>query len=117
MRDFFCNTISNEHSLACSIRKQIEESRVFDLYFYDQLANSSEQYHLTISPTEHKIPKPIKPSKPVKTHTFLTDSDSEGEVEGEDKEDEDELIPPLEDAIATRWPDRSCDWNGSEPLL
>ncbi|XP_003467914.1 probable ubiquitin carboxyl-terminal hydrolase MINDY-4 isoform X2 [Cavia porcellus] len=62
--------------------------RLFDLYYYDGLANQQEQIRLTIDTTQ----------------TVPEDS-SEG------------LVPPLELCIRTKWKGASVDWNGSDPIL
>jgi hypothetical protein len=70
-----------------SIERNITK-KIFDLYFYDQLGNQGEQYRITVDTTRSK-----------------------------DTDEDDDLVPPLEDTIATKWSPCVCDWNGSEPLL
>ncbi|XP_045648875.1 probable ubiquitin carboxyl-terminal hydrolase MINDY-4 [Ursus americanus] len=62
--------------------------RLFDLYYYDGLANQQEQIRLSIDTTQ-TIP--------------------------EDKDND--LVPPLELCIRTRWKGASVNWNGSDPIL
>ncbi|XP_019495425.1 PREDICTED: probable ubiquitin carboxyl-terminal hydrolase FAM188B [Hipposideros armiger] len=62
--------------------------RLFDLYYYDGLANQQEQIRLTIDTTQ----------------TVPEDGDND-------------LIPPLELCIRTKWKGASVNWNGSEPIL
>ncbi|KAM6152075.1 putative ubiquitin carboxyl-terminal hydrolase MINDY-4 [Erethizon dorsatum] len=62
--------------------------RLFDLYYYDGLANQQEQIRLTVDTTQ----------------TIPEDS-SEG------------LVPPLELCIRTKWKGAYVDWNGSDPIL
>ncbi|XP_044517654.1 probable ubiquitin carboxyl-terminal hydrolase MINDY-4 [Gracilinanus agilis] len=62
--------------------------RIFDLYYYDGLANQQKEIRLTVDTTQ---PGP-----------------------GEKEKD---LIPPLEHCIRTKWKDSFVDWNGTEPIL
>ncbi|XP_021093226.1 probable ubiquitin carboxyl-terminal hydrolase MINDY-4 isoform X6 [Heterocephalus glaber] len=62
--------------------------RLFDLYYYDGLANQQEEIRLTVDTTR----------------TIPEDS-------GKD------LIPPLELCIRTKWKGASVNWNGSDPIL
>ncbi|XP_023565731.1 probable ubiquitin carboxyl-terminal hydrolase MINDY-4 [Octodon degus] len=62
--------------------------RLFDLYYYDGLANQQEQIRLTVDTTQ----------------TIPEDS-GKG------------LVPPLELCIRTKWKGASVDWNGSDPIL
>ncbi|XP_012860120.2 probable ubiquitin carboxyl-terminal hydrolase MINDY-4 [Echinops telfairi] len=62
--------------------------RLFDLYYYDGLANQQEQIRLTIDTTQ-MAPEGRK----------------------------DDLVPPLELCIRTKWTGASVSWNGSEPIL
>ncbi|XP_072455295.1 probable ubiquitin carboxyl-terminal hydrolase MINDY-4 [Notamacropus eugenii] len=62
--------------------------RIFDLYYYDGLANQPGEIRLTIDTTQ---PMPG----------------------GREKD----LIPPLEHCIRTKWKDAFVDWNGTEPIL
>uniref|UniRef100_A0A8C2NGF0 Ubiquitin carboxyl-terminal hydrolase MINDY n=1 Tax=Capra hircus TaxID=9925 RepID=A0A8C2NGF0_CAPHI len=62
--------------------------RLFDLYYYDGLANQQEQIRLTIDTTQ----------------TVPEDRDNG-------------LVPPLELCIRTKWKGASVNWNGSEPIL
>ncbi|XP_077965721.1 putative ubiquitin carboxyl-terminal hydrolase MINDY-4 [Styela clava] len=62
--------------------------RLFDLYYYDGLANQDEEMRLTVNTMQKPQPK--------------KDND---------------LIPPLELCIQTKWPDSVIDWNGTDPLL
>ncbi|KAM5303308.1 putative ubiquitin carboxyl-terminal hydrolase MINDY-4 isoform 1-T1 [Glossophaga mutica] len=64
--------------------------RLFDLYYYDGLANQQEQIRLTIDTTQ----------------TVPEDGDSDLD-----------LIPPLELCIRTKWKGASVNWNGSDPIL
>ncbi|KAK0070261.1 protein FAM188B [Biomphalaria pfeifferi] len=65
--------------------------RIFDLYYYDGLANQQEEIRLTINTLNPSFKAP--------------------------KGNEDELVPPLEHCIRTKWTDAEIDWNGSEPIL
>lgn len=69
--------------------EQLEGKKIFDLHFYDQLGNQSEEYRLTV----------------------------DTEPDTQQRREESDLVPPLEECIATRWPSSQCNWNGSEPLL
>ncbi|KYO47020.1 protein FAM188B [Alligator mississippiensis] len=62
--------------------------RLFDLYYYDGLANQEEEIRLTVDTTQNYT---------------------------EDKEND--LIPPLEHCIRTKWKGAVIDWNGAEPIL
>ncbi|CAI9160419.1 unnamed protein product [Rangifer tarandus platyrhynchus] len=62
--------------------------RLFDLYYYDGLANQQEQIRLTVDTTQ----------------TIPEDRDNG-------------LVPPLELCIRTKWKGASVNWNGSEPIL
>ncbi|XP_065794996.1 probable ubiquitin carboxyl-terminal hydrolase MINDY-4 isoform X1 [Muntiacus reevesi] len=62
--------------------------RLFDLYYYDGLANQQEQIRLTVDTTQ----------------TVQEDRDNG-------------LVPPLELCIRTKWKGASVNWNGSEPIL
>ncbi|XP_036594436.1 probable ubiquitin carboxyl-terminal hydrolase MINDY-4 [Trichosurus vulpecula] len=62
--------------------------RIFDLYYYDGLANQQGEIRLTIDTTQ---PMPG----------------------GREKD----LVPPLEHCIRTKWKDAFVDWNGTEPIL
>ncbi|KAJ3045390.1 hypothetical protein HDV00_010260 [Rhizophlyctis rosea] len=68
--------------------------RSFDMYYYDGLANQTEEIRLSIT----------LPNRPV------------GSAKGRAEEGEG-LVPPLEHVIRTKWPGAVVDWNGSEPLL
>ncbi|XP_005377564.1 PREDICTED: protein FAM188B [Chinchilla lanigera] len=75
-------------SLQSELLSDWRTERLFDLYYYDGLANQQEQIRLTIDTTQ----------------TVPEDS-SEG------------LVPPLELCIRTKWKGASVDWNGSDPIL
>ncbi|XP_027691658.1 probable ubiquitin carboxyl-terminal hydrolase MINDY-4 isoform X1 [Vombatus ursinus] len=62
--------------------------RIFDLYYYDGLANQQGEIRLTIDTTQP--------------------------VPGDREKD---LVPPLEHCIRTKWKDAFVDWNGTEPIL
>ncbi|XP_049749489.1 probable ubiquitin carboxyl-terminal hydrolase MINDY-4 isoform X2 [Elephas maximus indicus] len=62
--------------------------RLFDLYYYDGLANQQDQIRLTIDTTQ----------------TVPEDRDND-------------LVPPLELCIRTKWKGAWVNWNGSEPIL
>ncbi|KAM5272217.1 putative ubiquitin carboxyl-terminal hydrolase MINDY-4 [Ctenodactylus gundi] len=62
--------------------------KLFDLYYYDGLANQQEQIRLTIDTTQ-TVPE----------HSS------------------NDLVPPLELCIRTKWKGASVDWNGSDPIL
>lgn len=61
----------------------------FDLIYYDELGNQDEQYKITVDITSLNVTK----------------------IEDED------MVSPIEMCILTKWPNASCNWNGSEPLL
>jgi hypothetical protein len=62
----------------------------FDLYYYDELANQSEEIRLTIDLTS-------KSSAPTSKN---------------------DLEPPLNQCIRTKWGSHArVDWNGTEPIL
>ncbi|XP_028260607.1 probable ubiquitin carboxyl-terminal hydrolase MINDY-4 isoform X2 [Parambassis ranga] len=63
---------------------------VFDLYYYDGLANQQEEIRLTVS---------------VGTSTRSC------------QDDDTDLIPPLDLCIRTRWRDAVVNWNDTEPIL
>ncbi|KAM8936015.1 putative ubiquitin carboxyl-terminal hydrolase MINDY-4 isoform 2-T6 [Lycaon pictus] len=75
-------------SLQLELLRDWRAERLFDLYYYDGLANQQEQIRLTVDTTQ-TVP--------------------------EDKDND--LIPPLELCIRTRWKGASVNWNGSEPIL
>uniref|UniRef100_A0A8C2MG20 Ubiquitin carboxyl-terminal hydrolase MINDY n=1 Tax=Cricetulus griseus TaxID=10029 RepID=A0A8C2MG20_CRIGR len=62
--------------------------RLFDLYYYDGLANQQEEIRLTVDTTK----------------TSPEDSCRD-------------LVPPLELCIRTKWKGASVNWNGSDPIL
>ncbi|XP_040820932.1 probable ubiquitin carboxyl-terminal hydrolase MINDY-4 [Ochotona curzoniae] len=62
--------------------------RLFDLYYYDGLANQQEQIRLTVDTTQ---------------------------ICAEDKDKD--LVPPLELCIRTKWKGALVNWNGSDPIL
>merc|ERR1739838_491540 len=71
-----------------SLNEDIKE-KVFDLYYYDGLANQDEVIRLTIN---------------------LNKQCSETELFGS-------LVPPLEHCIRTKWPNASISWNDTDPIL
>ncbi|XP_058152804.1 probable ubiquitin carboxyl-terminal hydrolase MINDY-4 [Dasypus novemcinctus] len=75
-------------SLQPELLRDWRTERLFDLYYYDGLANQQEQIRLTIDTTQ----------------TASEDRDNE-------------LVPPLELCIRTKWKGASVNWNGSEPIL
>ncbi|XP_037692930.1 probable ubiquitin carboxyl-terminal hydrolase MINDY-4 [Choloepus didactylus] len=75
-------------SLQPELLRDWRTERLFDLYYYDGLANQQEQIRLTIDTTQ----------------TVPEDSG-------------DDLIPPLELCIRTKWKGASVNWNGSDPIL
>ncbi|XP_025874883.2 probable ubiquitin carboxyl-terminal hydrolase MINDY-4 isoform X2 [Vulpes vulpes] len=75
-------------SLQLELLRDWRAERLFDLYYYDGLANQQEQIRLTVDTTQ-TVP--------------------------EDKDND--LIPPLELCIRTRWKGALVNWNGSEPIL
>ncbi|XP_010986349.1 probable ubiquitin carboxyl-terminal hydrolase MINDY-4 isoform X1 [Camelus dromedarius] len=75
-------------SLQLELLSDWKTERLFDLYYYDGLANQQEQIRLTID-TSQTIPE---------------DRDSD-------------LVPPLELCIRTKWKGASVNWNGSDPIL
>jgi len=64
-------------------------SKMFDLYYYDGLANQDEVIKLTIN-----------------LHVPCKESDLVGS-----------LVPPLEHCIRTKWHKASIDWNNTDPIL
>ena len=64
-----------------------------DLYYWDMLAVQTEEIRLTVS-AERSLAESIP-----------------------DIDDPQALIPPLDLVIRTKWPGRSIDWNGIEPIL
>ncbi|XP_006187795.2 probable ubiquitin carboxyl-terminal hydrolase MINDY-4 isoform X4 [Camelus ferus] len=75
-------------SLQLELLSDWKTERLFDLYYYDGLANQQEQIRLTID-TSQTIPE---------------DRDSD-------------LVPPLELCIRTKWKGALVNWNGSDPIL
>eukprot|EP00070_Physeter_catodon_P022706 XP_023984870.1 probable ubiquitin carboxyl-terminal hydrolase MINDY-4 isoform X2 [Physeter catodon] len=75
-------------SLQLELLRDWRTERLFDLYYYDGLANQQEQIRLTIDTTQ---PVP------------------------EDRDND--LVPPLELCIRTKWKGASVNWNGSDPIL
>ncbi|XP_072820829.1 probable ubiquitin carboxyl-terminal hydrolase MINDY-4 isoform X6 [Vicugna pacos] len=75
-------------SLQLELLSDWKTERLFDLYYYDGLANQQEQIRLTID-TSQTVPE---------------DRDSD-------------LVPPLELCIRTKWKGASVNWNGSDPIL
>ncbi|XP_058383740.1 probable ubiquitin carboxyl-terminal hydrolase MINDY-4 [Diceros bicornis minor] len=75
-------------SLQPELLRDWRTERLFDLYYYDGLANQQEQIRLTIDTTQ----------------TIPEDRDKD-------------LVPPLELCIRTKWKGASVNWNGSEPIL
>ncbi|EDL88093.1 similar to hypothetical protein (predicted), isoform CRA_b [Rattus norvegicus] len=65
-----------------------KSERLFDLYYYDGLANQQEEIRLTVDTTK----------------TAPEDNCSD-------------LVPPLELCIRTKWKGASVNWNGSDPIL
>jgi len=68
--------------------KLINDSNLFDLWYYDGLANQDEEIRLTVR-CNANVPE----------------------------DNEDDLVPPLNRVIRTKWPGAEIDWNGVEPLL
>ncbi|XP_008825743.2 probable ubiquitin carboxyl-terminal hydrolase MINDY-4 isoform X2 [Nannospalax galili] len=75
-------------SLKLELLSDWRAERVFDLYYYDGLANQQEEIRLTIDTMQ----------------TFPEDSRRD-------------LVPPLELCIRTKWKGASVNWNGSDPIL
>uniref|UniRef100_A0A8C3W5U2 Ubiquitin carboxyl-terminal hydrolase MINDY n=1 Tax=Catagonus wagneri TaxID=51154 RepID=A0A8C3W5U2_9CETA len=75
-------------SLQLELLRDWRTERLFDLYYYDGLANQQEQIRLTIDTTQ----------------TVPEDRDND-------------LVPPLELCIRTKWKGASVNWNGSDPIL
>ncbi|XP_036309696.1 probable ubiquitin carboxyl-terminal hydrolase MINDY-4 [Pipistrellus kuhlii] len=75
-------------SLQPDLLRDWRAERLFDLFYYDGLANQQEQIRLTVDTTQ-LVP--------------------------EDREDD--LVPPLELCIRTKWKGASVNWNGSDPIL
>ncbi|XP_029334605.1 probable ubiquitin carboxyl-terminal hydrolase MINDY-4 isoform X1 [Mus caroli] len=80
----FSILFSLQPELLCDWRSE----RLFDLYYYDGLANQQEEIRLTVDTTK----------------TAPEDSCSD-------------LVPPLELCIRTKWKGASVNWNGSDPIL
>lgn len=77
-------------SLQPELLRDWRTERLFDLYYYDGLANQREQIRLTVDTTQ-TVP--------------------------EDRDSDLDLIPPLELCIRTKWKGASVNWNGSDPIL
>ncbi|XP_051008282.1 probable ubiquitin carboxyl-terminal hydrolase MINDY-4 [Acomys russatus] len=75
-------------SLQPELLSDWKTERLFDLYYYDGLANQQEEIRLTIDTTK------------------TTSEDSSNN-----------LVPPLELCIRTKWKGASVNWNGSDPIL
>ncbi|XP_036183591.1 probable ubiquitin carboxyl-terminal hydrolase MINDY-4 isoform X1 [Myotis myotis] len=75
-------------SLQAELLRDWRAERLFDLFYYDGLANQQEQIRLTVDTTQ-LVP--------------------------EDRDDD--LVPPLELCIRTKWKGASVNWNGSDPIL
>ncbi|XP_066095846.1 probable ubiquitin carboxyl-terminal hydrolase MINDY-4 isoform X2 [Saccopteryx bilineata] len=75
-------------SLQPELLRDWRAEKLFDLYYYDGLANQQEPIRLTIDTTQ----------------TVPEDRDGE-------------LVPPLELCIRTKWKGASVNWNGSDPIL
>ncbi|XP_043833027.1 probable ubiquitin carboxyl-terminal hydrolase MINDY-4 isoform X2 [Dromiciops gliroides] len=75
-------------SLQRDLLNDWKAERIFDLYYYDGLANQPGEIRLTIDTTQS--------------------------VPGDREKD---LIPPLEHCIRTKWKGAFVDWNGTEPIL
>ncbi|XP_021564132.1 probable ubiquitin carboxyl-terminal hydrolase MINDY-4 [Carlito syrichta] len=75
-------------SLKLELLRDLRTQKLFDLYYYDGLANQQEQIRLTIDTTR----------------TILDNRDSD-------------LIPPLELCIRTKWKGALVNWNNSDPIL
>ncbi|XP_045421107.1 probable ubiquitin carboxyl-terminal hydrolase MINDY-4 isoform X4 [Lemur catta] len=80
----FSVLFSLQQELLCDWRTE----RLFDLYYYDGLANQQEQIRLTVDTTQ----------------TVPEDRDND-------------LVPPLELCIRTKWKGALVNWNGSDPIL
>ncbi|XP_052029739.1 probable ubiquitin carboxyl-terminal hydrolase MINDY-4 [Apodemus sylvaticus] len=80
----FSILFSLQPELLCDWRAE----RLFDLYYYDGLANQQEEIRLTVDTTK----------------TAPEDSCSD-------------LVPPLELCIRTKWKGACVNWNGSDPIL
>ncbi|XP_048195485.1 probable ubiquitin carboxyl-terminal hydrolase MINDY-4 isoform X4 [Perognathus longimembris pacificus] len=75
-------------SLQLDLLSDWRAERLFDLYYYDGLANQQEQIRLTVDTTQ---------ATPEDSHK--------------------DLVPPLELCIRTKWKGASVNWNGSDPIL
>ncbi|XP_042550991.1 probable ubiquitin carboxyl-terminal hydrolase MINDY-4 [Dipodomys spectabilis] len=75
-------------SLQLDLLSDWRAERLFDLYYYDGLANQQEQIRLTVDTTR---------ATPEDNHN--------------------DLVPPLELCIRTKWKGASVNWNGSDPIL
>ncbi|XP_036103105.1 probable ubiquitin carboxyl-terminal hydrolase MINDY-4 [Molossus molossus] len=75
-------------SLQPELLRDWKAERLFDLYYYDGLANQQEQIRLTVDTTQTAPEDPDK-----------------------------DLVPPLELCIRTKWKGASVNWNGSDPIL
>ncbi|KAJ3320271.1 hypothetical protein HDV06_005415 [Boothiomyces sp. JEL0866] len=81
--------ICSESHYTCMFSTNQMNSRVFDVYYYDGLANQTEEIRLTLS-LGKRVPE-------------------------RDKRD---LVPPIELCFQTKWgKDLHVDWNDTEPLL
>jgi len=88
--------------LFCTDYPTVSRNQVpFDLYYYDGLANQTEEIRFSIT------------KSPTGGHTARAGGDSigsRGAMEGD-------LTPPMEFVIETRWPGVNVDWNGVDPIL
>ena len=66
-----------------------QQSGVFDILWYDQLARMERLYTLTIDNT-HDTPVSVDSSE--------------------------DLVPPMDEVLRTKWPNARVDWNGEEPF-
>ncbi|XP_053464537.1 probable ubiquitin carboxyl-terminal hydrolase MINDY-4 isoform X2 [Nycticebus coucang] len=80
----FSILFSLQQELLCDWKAE----RLFDLYYYDGLANQQEQIRLSIDTTQ----------------TISENGDND-------------LVPPLELCIRTKWKGAMVNWNGSDPIL
>lgn len=76
-------------SLDLNLISKFSSATIFDLYYYDGLANQDEVIKLTVNTTATVSNEYIRK----------------------------DLVPPLEHCIRTKWSKASIDWNDTEPLL
>ncbi|KAJ3270894.1 hypothetical protein HDV01_007365 [Terramyces sp. JEL0728] len=81
--------ICSESHYTCMFATSDTEGKVFDVFYYDGLANQTDEIRLTLSLGKRRV-----------------------------ENDKRDLIPPIELCLQTKWgKDLHVDWNDTEPLL